>query len=111
MNYINFLLLIFIILMIIILTINYYKNIEHFNNFLPYIKDETYPYFYQKNLLQTTLKKLDNKLLQKTLKKWEDPFNSNNEGYYNAEPNKLPPLVPLYDYVDRKNVELPVYDI
>lgn len=103
MNYINFLLIIFIILMIIILTINYYKNIEYFNDFSPYIKNQTYPYFYQKNL--------DNKLLQKTLKKWDDPFNSNNEGYYNAEPNRLPPLVPLYDYVDRKNVEFPVYDI
>ena len=89
--------------MIIILIINYYKNIEHFNDFSPYIKNQKYPYLCQKNL--------DNKLLQKTLKKWEDPFNSNDEGYYNAEPNKLPPLVPLYDYEDRKHVEFPVYDI
>ena len=101
MNYINFFLVILIIL-IIILTINY-KNVEYFNDFSPYIKNQTYPYFYQKNL--------DSKLLQKTLKKWDDPFNLNNEGYYNAEPNRLPPLVPLYDYVDRKHVEFPVYDI
>ena len=91
--------------MIIVLIINYYKNnnIENFNDFSPYINNLTYPYVYQKNL--------DNKLLQKTLKKWEDPLNLNNEGYYNAEPNRLPPLVPLYDYVDRKHVEFPVYDI
>jgi hypothetical protein len=42
---------------------------------------------------------------QNTLNQWERPFNSHNEGYYNAEPNKIPPLVYLYDYVDRKNVE------
>jgi hypothetical protein len=42
---------------------------------------------------------------QHTLNQWERPFNSHNEGYYNAEPNKIPPLVYLYDYVDRKNVE------
>jgi uncharacterized protein YxeA len=94
MNYINFLLIIFIILIIIILKINYYKNIENFDDFSPYINNQAYPYFYQKNL--------DSKLLQKTLKKWEDPFNSNNDGYYNAEPNKLPPLVPLYNYSDKK---------
>ena len=91
MNYINLLLIIFIILMIIILKINYYEN---FDDFSPYINNQTYPYFYQKNL--------DNKLLQKTLKKWEDPLSSDNEGYYNAEPNKLPPLVPLYNYSNKK---------
>ena len=103
MKSINLFLIIFLIFMIIILILNYYKNIENFDDFSPYIKNETYPYFYQK--------KLDAKLLQKTLKKWETPFNSNDEGYYNLEQNKLPPLVPLYDYTDKRNVEFPVYDV
>jgi len=79
------------------------KKIENFHDFSPYLGNQLYPYADQKNL--------DNLLLQDTLKKWEAPFNSNNEGYYNAEPNKIPPLVPIYDYDDRKEVTFPVYDI
>ena len=73
----------------------YKNNIESFDDFSPY------PYIKYKNL--------DNALLQKTLETWERPFNTHNEGYYNAEPNKIPPLVPLYDYIDMKNVRFPVY--
>jgi uncharacterized protein YxeA len=104
MNYINFILIILVIL-IIILVIIYYKNknIEKFNDFSPYINNQTYPYVYQKNL--------DNVLLQRTLKKWEDPFNTHDEGYYNAEPNKGPPLVPLYSYEDMREVKFPVYNV
>jgi len=43
-------------------------------------------------------------MLRATLKRWEDPFNTNDEGYYNAEPGATPPLVPIYSYDDIKEV-------
>jgi hypothetical protein len=93
--------IIFLILMIIleVIYVFFYKKNEHesFDNFSPFIGNNDYPYVYQKNI--------DQKKLRQTLKQWEKPFNCNNEGYLNAEPTGLPPLVPLYSYVQRNEVE------
>ena len=35
---------------------------------------------------------------KRTLQQWEQPFNSHDEGYLNAEPYGAPPLVPIIDY-------------
>jgi hypothetical protein len=50
---------------------------------------------------------LDKMRLRRTLRQWEKPFNTHNEGYYNAEPRGLPPLVPLYAFTEMKNVLFP----
>jgi len=116
MKNINYIFIGFVIILILIILIilnykynnnnnnnNYNIGIESFDDFSPYINNLTYPYLEQK--------KLDSLYLSDTLKKWETPFNTHNEGYYNAEPNKIPPLVPLYSYLDKKEVKFPVKDI
>jgi len=80
---------------------NYFKldnrmNIESFDDFSPYAGNQLYPFVYEKHK--------DQKMLRATLKRWEDPFNTNDEGYYNAEPGATPPLVPIYSYDDIKEV-------
>ena len=94
--------IIFLLLMIIIevIYIFFYKRKqtkESFDDFSPFIGNNDFPYVYQKNN--------DQKNLRQTLKQWEKPFNCNNEGYINAEPTGIPPLVPLYSYVQRNEVE------
>lgn len=93
--------IIFLTLMIIVevIYVFFYKKskYESFDNFSPFIGNNDYPFVYQKNI--------DQKNLRQTLKQWEKPFNCNNEGYLNAEPTGTPPLVPLYSYVQRNEVE------
>jgi hypothetical protein len=97
MNTINTILIIVIILVLIFLIYNFLNNhFESFDNFSPYILNQAYPYVYEKAK--------DANMLRQTLKNWELPFNTHNEGYYNAEPNGNPPLVPIYSYVDKENV-------
>jgi hypothetical protein len=69
---------------------------ENFGDFSPYIGNRNYPFVFLKNR--------DDQLLQQKLKRWETPFNLHNEGYINAEPCGTPPLVPLYSYVEMKEV-------
>jgi hypothetical protein len=76
--------------MIIYIIYYYHKNIESFDTFSPYQGNQSYPFVYEKTI--------DDINLQKTLIKWEAPFNANDEGYYNAQPDGLPPLVPIYSY-------------
>ena len=64
------------------------SNVEMFDSFSPYMGNESYPYVYQKTM--------DQKMLRNTLKKWEKPFNCNNEGYYNA--GFYPPFVNINSY-------------
>ena len=72
------------------------RNIENFDTFSPYKGNEIYC-----SIDNTTC---DQKRLKKTLKKWETPFNKNDEGYWNAEPSGIPPLVTIYAYDDRHKV-------
>ena len=74
------------------------ETIESFDTFSPYTGNNSYPFVY--------LKERDNKLLKKTLKKWEQPFNCNDEGYWNAEPRGDPPLVPIVAYNTMREVGL-----
>ena len=98
----NKLLLLAIILFIILgfcFIVNYYRfmNIESFDTFSPYSGNCSYPFVYKKNA--------DQYELRKTLKSWEKPFNTNNEGYWWTQLNeRFPPLVPLYNYEDMKQV-------
>ena len=94
---------IILILLILILLITIYFTThdkkEHFSDFSPYYGDYSnnrYPSIYEKNN--------DYRLLQKTLEKWEKPFNSNDEGYRNAESPSGPPLVPIYSYTPMKHL-------
>jgi hypothetical protein len=103
----------FIILTILLLVTIYYScnnKKESFTNFSPYYgniekvrgkdegdyNDNKFPSVYQKDN--------DYKLLQKTLEKWEKPFNNNDEGYRNAESPAGPPLVPIYSYTPMKHL-------
>jgi hypothetical protein len=97
----------FIILTLLLLVTIYYtchsKKNENFTNFSPYYgkdegdyDDKKFPSVYEKNN--------DYKLLQKTLKEWEKPFNNNDEGYHNAESPAGPPLVPIYSYTPMKHL-------
>ena len=89
-----------IIVIVIIILLNYKLNIidlkESFDTFSPYKGNNSYPFVYQQ--------KKDNEMLQKSLKPWELPFNCNNPGYYNAEPNNIPPLVTMCSYQNIENV-------
>jgi hypothetical protein len=102
---ITIILIIMVVLLLILLTVNYYKNRKSSNeivekfSFAPYEGNQSYPYVYQKTE--------DSKMLQETLKKWEKPFNENNEGYLNAEPYGAPPLTPIYSFDELKDVKLP----
>ena len=98
----------FIILTLLLLLIIYFtchsKKKENFMDFSPYYggkdegdyDDKKFPSVYEKNN--------DYKLLQNTLKKWEKPFNNNDEGYHNAESPAGPPLVPIYSYTPMKHL-------
>jgi hypothetical protein len=88
------LLVVIFILFIIAFLINNFtsKTIESFDDFSPYENNLSYPFLEEK--------KLDNILLKKKLKIWENPFNKHDEGYYNAEPYGEPPLTPIYSYTD-----------
>jgi len=72
-------------------------NSESFDNFSPYQGNQSYPWVYQKHL--------DDKAFKKTLAHWEKPFNANDEGYWNAEPNGNPPLVNIYSYDSMKEIK------
>jgi hypothetical protein len=90
--------LIFIItILIVIIIMNYNNIIEKFDGFSPYQENNSYPWVYEKHL--------DQKAFRKTLNQWEKPFNCHNEGYINAEPKGLPPLVPIYSFTEMKNVK------
>lgn len=78
--------LLFIILIILFLFMCNKKNKENFIDFSPYILNKNYDFEYIKNK--------DREALQKKLKEWEDPFNSHNEGYYNAQLRGTP-LAPI----------------
>ena len=80
------------LLIIIILVANYYINLkESFDTFSPYAGNQSYPFVYQQQK--------DQAMLRKTLKKWELPFNCHsNAGYYNAEPNGIPPMISICSY-------------
>jgi len=94
-----FLILIIIILLLIIFYMYYNihndQYLESFGNFSPYTCNNSYPFVYQKNL--------DQKLLKKTLKEWEMPFNNNDEGY-NTQQYGIPPLTKIYSYEELKKV-------
>ena len=104
---------VFIILTLLLLGTIYFTckcKKESFSNFSPYYgnrdvvhgkdegdyDDKKFPSVYEKNN--------DYKLLQNTLKKWEKPFNNNDEGYHNAESPAGPPLVPIYSYTPMKHL-------
>jgi hypothetical protein len=87
---INIVLAIFLLIISIIIINKLLDIKESFDTFSPYEGNQSYPFVYQKNIDQVNL--------QKTLKKYEVPFNCMNDGYYNAEPNKLPPLISICSY-------------
>jgi len=96
---IEFLLIIFlVIIIIIIINILYFNDDdlnESFGDFSPYQGNESYPFVYEKTM--------DQKMLQKTLKPWETPFNClANAGYLNAEPKGIPPSVSICSFEDMK---------
>lgn len=73
-------------------------NMESFTDFSPYMENQAYPWVYEKHK--------DQAAFDRTLAHWEIPFNNTDtEGYWNAEPCGKPPLVPIYSYVDMKNVK------
>ena len=94
MDITNIFLLIFLIIIGIIFIKKYFyvMNVESFDNFSPYMGNNSYPYVYQKNN--------DQKMLNRTLENWEAPFNLNDEGYYNA--GFLPPYVYINSYKPMK---------
>ncbi len=98
MNIYKITFIIFLILAIIILLNMLIKTFskENFDDFSPYIGYRGYPFVYLKNR--------DHALLEKKLKEWETPINTHNEGYLNAEPCGMPPLVPLYSYDEMKDI-------
>jgi hypothetical protein len=85
---------IFLVIFIIII-FNYFLTVkENFDTFSPYAGNQSYPFVYQQ--------KLDQQMLRKSLKPWETPFNCHNEGYYNAEPKGIPPMVTICSYENMK---------
>ena len=93
-NYIFLFLLLLVIFIIVLFC--YSDKKESFLDFSPYYENHAYPAVYEKQK--------DQKAFNKTLEKWEKPFNSNDEGYYNAEPRGGPPLVPIYSYLQMNKV-------
>ena len=95
MDSLNAILLILVIIVGFIFIKKYFHvmNVESFDSFSPYMGNQSYPFVYQKNL--------DQERLQKTLAKWEKPFNCYNEGYYNA--GFYPPFVQISSYVEMKD--------
>lgn len=86
--------IIFLVIFMII-AFNYLWNIkENFDTFSPYAGNNSYPFVYQKHL--------DQAMFRRSLKSWETPFNCHNEGYYNAEPNGIPPMVSICNYENMK---------
>jgi hypothetical protein len=92
MLYVILLVLLIIIGFMFIKQYFHVMNVESFDDFSPYSGNQSYPFVYQKNQ--------DQQMLRKTLRQWEQPFNCNDEGYYNAEPKGIPPMVPISSYVD-----------
>ena len=76
--------------------INHYKVTESFDTFSPYLKNHAYPFVYEK--------RRDQAELRSTLKKWEDPINTNNSGYWIPDKQNNPPFVPLNSFEDLKQV-------
>ena len=91
-----FLILFFLIILFVILFyVHYTKNrVEYFDDFSPYIGNHAYPFVYEKTA--------DQQALRRTLRQWEKPYNTHNEGYYSAEPTGNPPLVPIYSYTKKR---------
>lgn len=90
----KYIIIVFLVIFSII-AFNYLWNIkENFDTFSPYAGNQSYPFVFEQNL--------DRKMLRKTLKPWELPFNCHNEGYYNAEPNGIPPMVTICSYENMK---------
>ena len=90
----NIILIIFIVV-ILIISCNYFLNLkESFDTFSPYAGNHSYPFVYEQQR--------DKAMLRRTLKPWEVPFNCHNEGYYNAEPKGIPPLVTICSYESMK---------
>jgi len=88
---------IIIFIIILLMCINHYKLTEHFDTFSPYMQNQSYPFVYEKNM--------DQAALRSTLKKWELPFNrNNNSGYWNTESKDATPFVPLKSYDDLKHI-------
>jgi hypothetical protein len=94
----HLLLFFFIIITIIIINMLYSSknNLnESFGDFSPYQGNDSYPFVYEKTM--------DQKMLQKALKPWERPFNClANAGYWNGEPNGVPPTVSICAYESMK---------
>lgn len=91
---IKIILIVFLII-IFIIVVNYYWNVkEGFDTFSPYAGNQSYPFVYEKHL--------DQEMLRRSLKAWETPFNCHNEGYYNAEPKGIPPMVTICSYENMK---------
>jgi hypothetical protein len=88
------------IIIIIIVIINHCLNVkESFDTFSPYAGNHMYPFVFEQ------AKSKDRENLMRTLKPWEQPFNClANAGYYNMEPSPcgIPPLVPLCSYKSMK---------
>jgi hypothetical protein len=108
MNYLIIIMILIIAIICVMLIIKYFDNyndnyitVESFDDFSPYSGNQAYPFVYEKQN--------DQKMLKQTLKKWEDPFNANDEGYYNAEPTGDPPLVPIYSYDDMEDMRFREY--
>lgn len=99
MEYIDIILLAIIIFIGIIFMKKYFyvMNVESFDNFSPYLGNHQYPFVYQKNK--------DEMMLQDTLRKWEAPFNCNNEGY--NKNNFIPPYVHINSYIGLKDKKFP----
>ena len=95
MDFVSIILFILIIILGFMFIKKYFHvmNVESFDVFSPYIGNQQYPYIYQKTK--------DQAMLRDTLKKWEKPFNCNNEGYYNA--GFTPPFVQISSYTEMKN--------
>jgi hypothetical protein len=102
MEYLYILVIIILILVGLMFIKKYFHlmNVESFMDFSPYQGNQSYPWVYQKHL--------DQKAFRKTLEHWEKPFNENDEGYWNAEPDGNPPLVPIYSYESMKHVKFNV---
>ena len=85
-NYIfHILFIIAFIILSLVFVIYYKKDRNIFEDFISYG-----PYPIENNNSSPEFKR--------TLQQWEQPFNSHNEGYLNAEPCGVPPLVPIIDF-------------
>jgi hypothetical protein len=97
---VNYFFITIVLILLLLFSIHYNKLTENFDTFSPYIPNQEYPFVFQKNI--------DQKALRSVLKKWEQPFNTNNSGYLYNQHKYNPPYINLNSFEDIKKVRFSI---